>query len=142
MRIYVLVPLRYPTKKAYGTNIAYTVKALRNIGYEVEIFADHESQKDDMENPIQPVRSFIFKVLKFFSQSRLGKFSKLTFLLSQLVFGIKSSRIIHAKDEKNIVITRSPIVASVIDNFSKSSITMLELHHLPNFVEIYLIYLA
>ena len=138
MRIYVLVPLRYPTKKAYGTNIAYTVKGLRNFGFDVEIFTDHKTQKDHMDNPIQPVLSFTCKVLKFLSRSRLGQFSKLAFLLSQLVFGVKSSRIINAKHEKNIVITRSPIVATVIDYFSKSSITMLELHHLPNFVEIYL----
>ena len=138
MQINVLVPLRYPTKKAYGTNIAYTVKALRECGHKVEIFADLEIQKDYLENPIQPVQSLTIKLLKLLSQPKLGIFSKIAFHLLQVVFGIKSSRVINTRCEENFVITRSPIVAILVENLSKSSTVLLELHHLPNFLEIHL----
>jgi glycosyltransferase involved in cell wall biosynthesis len=142
MQIRILVPLRYPTEKAYGTNIAYTAEAFRKLGNKVEIIASGISQEDERSNQVLGIPTHYFFLANKFLESKSQIISKCGFYLSQFIFSILSARKAFGNKEESLVISRFPIV--VIGHFFLKQVKcgILELHHLPNRLEVFLLKLV
>ncbi len=139
MRIFILVPLRYPTEKAYGTNIAYTAAALASLKEDVTIISNGLSTTDQLNNKIIGTENWLTKKIKIFEAADSNSLRKIGFYSSQALFSFYASRIIRPIKENKVIITRSPIVAFLSIFFVKKVSVTLELHHLPSVLEVLLI---
>jgi glycosyltransferase involved in cell wall biosynthesis len=135
-----MVPTRYPTEKAYGVNIAYTTEALRLLGNKVDIFTAGESSFDSQGNNVIGIKNTFLKLAEFVKNSGHSSVSAVGFYLFQFIFAASAFRIVKKMSLPDLVLTRSPIVAFVVSRIIKyKKRVILELHHMPSKVEIYLI---
>jgi glycosyltransferase involved in cell wall biosynthesis len=144
VQIAILIPLRYPTEKAYGVNIAYTVRALCDEGNNVTTVTFGHDSIDVQGNQVIGVRSQLLKIAKSIRDSNHFKVSALGFYLFQLFFSFTACRYLKKKRElPTLLITRSPVVAffssRLLENQPR---VILELHHIPNSFEKILINLT
>ena len=138
MHIFILIPLRYPTEKAYGTNIAYTAEAFASLEENVTIISNGISTTDQLNNKIIGTENWLTKRIKLFEATKSNSLRKIAFYSSQTLFSFYASRVIRPIKDDKIVVTRSPIVAFLSRILAKKATIILELHHLPSRFEILL----
>ena len=138
MQIFILVPLRYPTEKAYGTNIAYTAEAFALLDENITIISNGASTTDQLKNKIIGIENWLTKRIRLFEATKSNSLKKIAFYSSQTLFSVYASRVIRPIKDDKIVVTRSPIVAFLSHILVKKATIILELHHLPSRLEVLL----
>jgi len=140
VQIAVIVPLRYPTEKAYGINIAYTTEALRILGNNITIITAGNNSVDSQGNNVIGVKNISLRIAGFVRDSKYPKVSASGFYIFQFLFAINTFKILKKSGTPEVVLTRSPIIAFVLSHvLSQETRMILELHHMPNSLERYFI---
>ncbi len=139
MRIFILVPLRYPTEKAYGTNIAYTAEAFASLKEDVTVISNGISTTDQLNNKIIGTENWLTKKIKVLESTNSKSLRKIGFYSLQVLFSFYASRLIRPGKDKKVIITRLPMVAFLSRFLVKRATVILELHHLPSIFEVILI---
>lgn len=134
--ITILIPLRFPTEKAYGINSGYTAEALRKLGHDVIVIANTLDQTDDTGNRIHGLPVNESKFIRWFLNSKFTLVTKYGFFLSQLIFAFKVGRIPIIAKRRYLVVSRFPIILCLQIYLRRFKHGILELHHLPNQFEI------
>lgn len=134
VNIAYLVPLRYPTEKAYGTNIANTSLALSKLGNVVTIWTTNFQGQDEKNNLIASINLSWIEKFKYAKAPLVKNFG---FYLSQLIYSLRVSIIFRMRSAPDLVLTRSPLCAYFVR--VRNAKTILELHHLPSKFEIFLL---
>ncbi len=135
MRIAILVPVRYPTEKAYGVNISNTAKALRELSHEVAVYCDTELRTDELGNGIVKETPYLVKLSKFLISRKKSLISVPGFMLMQLAFSVRYLRKL-SEPLPDLIYTRWPILAYYFQFKLKESVVVVcDLHHKPNKVE-------
>ncbi len=119
---------RYPTEKAYGVTIKYTMSALELIGYNCQIvdFGALTTRRQAIFLHCRMVR-----ILKEFS-SHLG--------LGRVVFNLKRLKVAIAarhlfSDDGHTLWTRDPLIALIVNMTRKPSNTVIEVHQVPHLLD-------
>lgn len=131
-KILFLSPVRYPTEKAYGVTTGNTVKALSQLGCEVEIWSPNNFGVDEYGNLLVPVTKRTILNRNIVYHLNLMRINQLFFHLDELIFSIRG--LIRIKyEKKNVFIwSRFPIVLFLCCLNKKVIGLILELHHQPN----------
>ena len=136
MQIAVIVPLRYPTEKAYGVNIAYTAEALRTLGNDINIFTAGGNSVDSQGNSVIGIKNIPLRIAAIVRDSNYPAVRAFGFYLFQFIFAIYAYEILRKSETPELVLTRSPIVAFVLSRvLSQETRIILELHHIPSSLE-------
>lgn len=128
-----LLPLRYPTEKAYGVTIGNTLSCLPSELFSTEIWCDSKVQKDSYGNTVVPVSLPKFCKSNHFLGARV--FGAFIFYLKLLIFAGKTRRKIMKRKRKNIIWTRHPLTLLFVYKSKKTEKILIEFHHLPNFLD-------
>jgi glycosyltransferase involved in cell wall biosynthesis len=139
------LPLRYPTEKAYGINVAYTMRAFSKLGYRTEIWSLSSDKRDFLENEVYGLGISDANFVRFLQESKISFFQSIGFYLVQVLFSFKSvfrfSKMkSKERSEEYVIITRSALTAFGY-YFMRNKIKkiVLEQHHLPSRIECFLI---
>jgi glycosyltransferase involved in cell wall biosynthesis len=136
MEIAIIVPIRYPTEKAYGINISQTGQAFSKIGYNVGIYCNSTRETDELGNRLINVIPYGNAILKKMFSSKSKITNRLAFLLGQCFFSMKALKKIQ-KMYPDLIYTRFPIIAFILKKrFRPETKIICDLHHLPNRIEI------
>jgi len=130
-KLLFLTPVRYPTEKAYGVTTGNTIKALKNLNFEIEIWNQENSGHDEFGNTlirVQKRNSLNRRLLYKFNFLKINQF---IFYFDQLRFSVRSTRMIKRNSEEVLLWSRFPLVL-FLNCFNKQvrAITV-ELHHQP-----------
>lgn len=140
VKILILMPLRYPTEKAYGTNVAYTAEAFRELGHEVYIFTAGVDTCDQRNNKVTGITSHFIRIAnKLRSLENVSLFSKFGFYLLQVSFTLKMAQKIRTFADNTLILTRFPLVSIGICLLLNRKKILLELHQVPNQLELKLL---
>ena len=132
-KITFLTPARYPTEKAYGVTTGNTIEALGQLGVSAEIWNRDYSGTDEYGNQLfqpgkkkEPNQRWLYQVDLLF-------ISKLAYVLDQLKFALNCLSALKKETGNVVAWTRFPLVGLVISVSPKIKLTIIELHHHPNF---------
>lgn len=124
-KVIYVSPARYPTEKAYGVTIKYTMEALENLGYEIQV-VDPEVLINQ-KNSTRLDGQLIHQLNK---RNRNVRFSRSNFNLVRLLVALTSRA--QFTDRKEILWTRDPLIAIVVNLFRRPSNTIIEIHQYPH----------
>lgn len=123
MKIIYLSSVKFPTDKAYGITIKYTVQALVDLKHTVSIF-DFNKLTSRQDN--KHMTGLITKTLNF-TQKILSGFPRLKFKFTQMILVVAfMSRGIRGTD---LIWTREPIFAFVLSFFGRANCFVVEIHN-------------
>ncbi len=128
-----LLPLRYPTEKAYGVTIGNTLSCISKELFATEIWCDSKVQQDEYGNTVAPVHLPKFYESHRFLRTRLARVS--IFYLRLIIFAGKASQKVKKKQGKNVVWTRHPLTLLFIYKSKKTLNILIEYHHPPNVLD-------
>ncbi len=126
-RIITLLPIRFPTEKAYGVTIAETMNAASALGYQAEVWCTTDV------SPIQ--ETFVVKrIARNFRESKNKSVERLFFEFNRLIFILK---VVHQlpNSESILVWCRDPVLSLFISLVRKRVKVCLELHHPPSHLD-------
>ena len=121
-------PVRYPTEKAYGVTIKYTMAALELFGYECKVV---DFQALTASRFSQCFRNQYMKKLNRLID-HLG-FGRLLFNLKRLLVALVARQ--QFSRESQILWTRDPLIALTLNLTRKPSSTVIEVHQVPHFLD-------
>ena len=134
LKILFLTSARYPTEKAYGVTTGNTVKALREIGEELEIWNSGNSGNDEYGNTLVSIgkkkrinRQSLYKL-------KLLGINRWVYQIDQLNFSLNSLKRIKNEKENLCVWSRFPLVCVFPSMSKRVKQVVIELHHQPNFI--------
>jgi len=120
-KIIFLLPLRFPTEKAYGVTTEGTFYSVRNMGIEAQIWCASNHQTSFGSEIYRPI-------VKNFKESNFRLKEKLSFQLMRFTFICKTIKFLENSPEI-LAWTRDPILASLILLMKRSTTSILEIHH-------------
>ncbi len=127
-KVIYVSPVRYPTEKAYGITIKYTMASLENEGFEIQVV-----------DPIVLINQVNLsgvdarlrrQLIKKFNR---GMNSRYNFNLSRLLVALNS--LSQFRNRREILWTRDPLIAMVINLFRRTAHTIVEIHQNPHIVD-------
>ena len=114
-RIIFLLPVAYPTTKAYGVSIGRTVKALELKGTTAEIWANSKSDFDQFGNRIIRIGESNPTVLITFLSSKFKFMRTLAFLLLNFKTATNTTKNIqNANSESTLIVVRELVLAAFL----------------------------
>ena len=128
-----LLPLRYPTEKAYGVTIGNTLSCMPNHLFTTEIWCDSKVRKDSYGNTVVPL-----KIPKSYNSDRLPAARVLgafVFYLKLIIFAEKTRRKMKQRESNNVIWTRHPLTLLFVYKSKKTKKILIEFHHPPNFFD-------
>lgn len=133
IKLIFLLPLRYPTEKAYGVTIGNTFSKIKKNLFDCRIWCDTESLTDSYGNTLEAIK--LPKIHpKLFGLSR--KVSGLIiYFLRLVVFAIKSAIKICKLNKEIYLWTRHPLTLIFSFNSEKVTKLIIEFHHSPNLID-------
>ena len=128
-----LLPLRYPTEKAYGVTIGNTLSCISNQFHSTQIWCDSNINKDCYGIDLVPIK--LPKINRIFRipGSRLSE--ALNFYFRLMIFAGKTRNQFKLRPPGNYIWTRHPLTLIFIYNSRKTSKILLEFHQTPNFLD-------
>lgn len=133
-RIIFLLPVAYPTTKAYGVSIGRTVKALKLNGTKAEIWANSRSDVDQFGNRIKHIGESSPTRLNTFLSSKFKFVRSIAFLLLNLQTATNTSRKIqNANSESTLIVVRELVLATFLIFHPKVKRVLIELHQFPTY---------
>ncbi len=133
-KIIFLLPVAYPTAKAYGVSIGRTVKALNLKGSEAEIWAHSTSDFDQFGNQIIQIGKSNPTRLSTCLSSRFKFVRTLAFFSLNLQTTKNSTRNIQeANSESTLIVVRELVLAVFLIFRPKVKRILIELHQFPTF---------
>jgi len=133
-KILFLTSARYPTEKAYGVTTGNTVRALREMGEEIEIWNPGNSGNDEYGNKLVLIgKKNRIDRKKLYELTILG-IDRWTYYLDQLKFSLDSLKGIMKENENLCVWSRFPLVCLFPAISRNVKLVVIELHHQPNFI--------
>ena len=128
-----LLPLRYPTEKAYAITIGNTLSCMPASEFSTEIWCESNAYSDEFKNKIVPFSLPRPYSKKFsFGNRVLGLF---IFYLRLIVFAGKTKSKFKSRKDVNFVWTRHPLTLIFIYKSRKVSKILIEFHQSPNFLD-------
>ena len=119
---------RFPTEKAYGITIKYTMGALQLFGYNCRV-VDFRALTTRRLVTLFDYR--LVQILKKFS-FQLG-FQRVVFNLKRLKVSIAARHLFM--DEGQTLWTRDPLIAFIVNLTRKPSNTVIEVHQIPHLLD-------
>ncbi len=119
---------RFPTEKAYGITIKYTMRALQLFGYNCRV-VDFRALATRRLATLFDYRSV--QILKEFS-FQLG-FGRLVFNLKRLTVAMAARHLFM--DGGKILWTRDPLIAFIVNLTRKPANTVIEVHQVPHLLD-------
>ena len=133
-RIIFLLPVAYPTTKAYGVSIGRTVKALELKGTTAEIWANSKSDFDQFGNRIIRIGESNPTVLITFLSSKFKFMRTLAFLLLNFKTATNTTKNIqNANSESTLIVVRELVLAAFLIFHPKVKRVLIELHQFPTY---------
>jgi hypothetical protein len=133
-KILFLTSARYPTEKAYGVTTGNTVKALRSIGDEIEIWNPANSGIDEYGNKMVSIGAeHRFNRRTVYNLTILG-LNRWFYYLDQFNFSLNCLRKISSESPGLCIWTRFPVACLFPAVNRKVKLVIIELHHQPNFI--------
>jgi hypothetical protein len=132
MKITFFSVVRYPTEKAYGITIFYTMQALEELGHKVSIISpDNLNSFGKMSTKRHYLNYLLYRLIKISSNERIN--SKWVFILQRLIISRLSKYTIPNKTE--ILWTRDPLIG--LFNFRRAICrkVVIEIHQPLNLIE-------
>ncbi len=127
-RVIYVSTSRYPTEKAYGITIKYTMSALEQFGFNCQIVDFRELITERLARLLNCRIAKILKVISF----RLG-LSRAVFNLKRLIVSITARHLFT--DTSYTLWTRDPMIALAV-NFSRKPLnTVIEIHQVPHLLD-------
>jgi glycosyltransferase involved in cell wall biosynthesis len=127
-KVIYVSPVRYPTEKAYGITIKYTMASLENQGFEIRIV-----DPVVLINQVNPTRVDARLHRQLIKRFKRGKYSRHNFNLLRLLVALNS--LSQFRDCREILWTRDPLIAMVIILFRQTAHTIVEIHQNPHVVD-------
>ena len=129
-----LTPDRYPTEKAYGVTTGNTMRAIAQLGIEIEIWNRDNSGFDEFGNPLVRLgKKSGTNQRRLYKIAFLG-ISRWVYLFDQFRFSFNCVSRLRDEPRNAVVWTRFPLVGFVASFAPKANFVIIELHHQPNFV--------
>ncbi len=120
-KLFYVLPVRFPTTKAYGYQVAKMCEAFARVGIKVEIIAPYPGREVDVFSFYGIDRIFTVNFLKVPDLvGRFGWLGRLAYYL-QLLFFIKSLFNVRITSS-DIVLTRSPWIAYICKKNKKAKV--------------------
>ena len=132
MEITFFSVVRYPTEKAYGITIFYTMQALEELGHKVSIISpDNLNSFGKMSTKRHYLNCLLYRLIKISNNKRIN--SKWVFILQRLTISRLSKYTIPNKTE--ILWTRDPLIG--LFNFRRAICrkVVIEIHQPLNLIE-------
>ena len=128
-----LLPLRYPTEKAYGVTIGNTLSCMPIKNFSTEIWCDSKVHRDSYGNRVIPINlPQSNSGRNLFGTGVPGIFS---FYLRLIFFAGKTKSKLKLRQNESVVWTRHPLTLIFIYKSRKVSKILLEFHQSPNFLD-------
>ena len=134
-KLLFLSPVRYPTEKAYGVTTGNTVKALRYIGKNIEIWNESNTGIDEYGNPLVAVGKKHLINRKYLYRTKFLGIDRWMFYLDQLLFSLKCLKRLSKEKDLLQIWSRFPLVNLICCLRRNVNLTVIELHHQPNRAE-------
>lgn len=131
-KVIYVSPVRYPTEKAYGVTIKYTMETLSDLGFGIQIV---DPQKLINQKASTRIHRLLLDQLN--KRARNAQFSRHNFNLMRLLVGLTSFQ--KFTDLKENLWTRDPLIAMVINLFRRPSNTIIEIHQNPHLIDLVLL---
>ncbi len=128
-----LLPLRYPTEKAYAVTIGNTLSCMPASEFSTEIWCESSEYSDEFKNTLVP-----FSLPRPYSKnSSFGtRVSGLfIFYLRLIIFAGKTRSKFKLRKDVSFVWTRHPLTLIFIYRSWKVSKILIEFHQSPNFLD-------
>ena len=123
-----LSPVRYPTDKAYGVTIRYTMASLENLGFQIKVI-DPQWIINQGYSSVLDVR--FTQTLKRLVKS--GNFSRSNYNLVRLMVALTARHLF--KNQKEILWTRDPLIALMVNLLRRTSNIVIEIHQNPHLID-------
>ena len=131
-----LLPLRYPTEKAYGVTIGNTISCISKQFDSTQIWCDSNVNKDSYGLDLISIKlPKIHRILRF-PGKRL--FEALNFYFRLIYFAGKTRNHFKLHLTENYIWTRHPLTLIFIYKSRKIRKIVLEFHQTPNFLDRFL----
>lgn len=128
-----LLPLRYPTEKAYAVTIGNTLSCMPASEFSTEIWCESNAHSDQFKNTIMPFSLPRPHSKKFSVLNRVSGI--FIFYLRLVIFAGKTRSKFKFRKEVNFVWTRHPLSLIFIYKSRKVSKILIEFHQSPNFLD-------
>lgn len=124
-KIIYISPARYPTDKAYGVTIKYTMKALDELGFQSQILDPSILVTQKLSNSLDKLL-----INQLYKKLKSGDFTRRNFNIVRLLTALTSRN--QFKNRKAILWTRDPLIALTINLFHRPTHTIIEIHQDPH----------
>jgi hypothetical protein len=131
-----LLPLRYPTEKAYGVTVGNTLSSISNHFHSTQIWCDSEVKKDSFGIEIQSIK--IPKLRRFIGIPGGRIFGAFHFYFRLMTFARETQLHFRSRGTGNYIWTRHPITLLFIYKSKKTSKLAIEFHQTPNLLDRFL----
>lgn len=131
-----LLPLRYPTEKAYGVTVGNTLSSISDHFHSTQIWCDSDAKKDSFGIEIQPIK--LPKLRRFIGTPGGRIFGALHFYFRLMTFARETKFQFKLLGTGNYIWTRHPLTLLFIYKSKKTSKLAIEFHQTPNLLDRFL----
>lgn len=123
---------RYPTEKAYGVTVFYTMKAIENLGHNSLVISPDNFSKFGKSSISKILLNYLWNYV-YAMQSNRKFISKLIFIFKRIISALLSKYLIP--DQTDILWVRDPIIGFLSYRKLNYKKVVLEVHQPLNFFE-------